>query len=109
MRPQAGRLLAHGYQLVNRMSLTGKLFLVFGHYIAPAHAGVIIKVVGLRQKNPACQVYLFQREFEQFTVVRFELHYAVEGENFVIAFEILPEVRRLLACLALGHGSEKFR
>lgn len=53
-------LLAHCDQFMDRMSLPGKFLLVLSHNIPSAECRIIVKIIGLRQKYPACQLHLLQ-------------------------------------------------
>lgn len=53
-------LLAHCDQFMDRMSLPGKFLLVLSHNIPSAECRIIVKIISLRQKYPACQLHLLQ-------------------------------------------------
>ena len=82
-------LLAHCDQFMDRMSLPGKFLLVLSHNIPSAECRIIVKIIGLRQKYPACQLHLLQLKVKQLSVVCLKFNDSVKGKDLVIPLKKL--------------------
>lgn len=82
-------LLAHCDQFMDRMSLPGKFLLVLSHNIPSAECRIIVKIIGLRQKYPACQLHLLQLKIKQLSVVCLKFNDSVKGKDLVIPLKKL--------------------